>query len=692
MTIIDIADPQTDSLLGSIENSVGSPQAYWGEVRQQGLDGVHTFEFSTDGRSKEAALIQDLSRIIIPAKRGGFYEFVAYEIENDSDGEMRVTCVGSETEMDVLRIVDANRWENFTPTQFLNLAIAGTGWQVGEIETTLSKTYSITENATAFTFLRSIANLYGMELHFRLDIRDNRIIGRYVDLLQKLGRDDKQEITAGENMVHLSRKVNNREILTALRCYGPEREDGTRLDILVTDTEAFQRWNWKGQHRIKEYSPETEDENMTAQRLEVLGRTELNKRINSIVEYEVDAVLLPDTSLGDTVRIKDESFSPPLYAESRVIALSEGLSEDDHESRTYSIGEIKELKKEDVMKDFLYLQQQFGALNYRGDTPPERKINVEWTDTSGTLDIGKTWNPITQMWEKKSPTDAWEINAVDITDYNGSRLVELFNEPGVIGRIAAERIQLVGAVDVLSDISGNLGTMNVGTINLLQMSGLDEKIVFGPDRDNPDGRIDYADDSMRFQSDSSTYVKVNRGGSNGFSAPNVSAGAIIQLYGSGAPMFNFGFLEQEFKHRTISAGNCRLKFLNGALTALQVRNTADTALVPIHASELVTQSVRELKRNITSYEKNATHEIMTTPVRTYQFNDDTENDLPRIGLIYDEAPADTVSVSGFGIDVYSMASMLWKGFQEQQEEISTLKEQMAQMQQAINELKGGSNS
>lgn len=694
MTVIDIADPQTDKLLGSIENGVGNEQAYWGEVREQGLDGVHTFEFFTDGRSAEAALIQDLSRIIIPARRGGFHEFVAYEIENDSDGEMRVTCLGSETELDVLRIIEAGKWENFVVADFFDLAISGTGWQVGYVETTLSKNYSITEDTTGYTFLRSIANLYGMELHFRIDIQDNRIIGRYVDLLERVGRDDKQEIVKGENLISMSRKVNNREILTALQAYGPEREDGTQLKRLVTDTEAFRRWNFKGQHRIQKYTPETSDEDMTESRLISLARTELNKRINSIVEYEVEAVLLPDTALGDTVRIKDESFEPPLYAESRVVKLSEGLSDSDTDSRTYTIGEIKELKKEDVMRDFLALQETYGALIYRGDTPPERKINVEWTDTSGTIDIGKTWNPDTQQWEKKAPTDAWEINAVDVQDYNGMTVLDLLNDPTVTGRIIADRIQLVGAVDVLSDISGNLGTINTGKINLLQMAGADEKILFGEDINNPDGRIDYAEDSMRFQSDASTYLKVNRGGTTGFESTNVTSAAIVQLYGAGAPMFNFGFLEQEFKHRTIQAGNTRLKFLNGEITALQVRNVADTALAPIHASELVTQSVRELKRNIEPYAKNATQEIITTPVHSYKFLGDTENDLERMGLIYDEAPADIVNVSGFGIDVYSMASMLWKGFQEQEEKIQSQDERIAaledekkQMRLEIDEIK-----
>lgn len=55
---------------------------------------------------------------------------------------------------------------------------------------------------------------------------------------------------------------------------------------------------------------------------------------------------------------------------------------------------------------------------------------------------------------------------VSTTDYNGVTLMSLIEQAPSYLTFAASRLNLVGAVTVLSDITGNLGTITAGDINL----------------------------------------------------------------------------------------------------------------------------------------------------------------------------------------------------------------------------------
>ncbi|GKV64671.1 MULTISPECIES: phage tail spike protein [unclassified Sporosarcina] len=57
---------------------------------------------------------------------------------------------------------------------------------------------------------------------------------------------------------------------------------------------------------------------------------------------------------------------------------------------------------------------------------------------------------------------------VSQSDYNGNTITSLINQTSTTIDIQASKINLVGAVNVLSDISGNLGTITSGNINISQ--------------------------------------------------------------------------------------------------------------------------------------------------------------------------------------------------------------------------------
>ncbi|MCQ6405506.1 hypothetical protein NPM08_33210, partial [Bacillus cereus] len=86
----------------------------------------------------------------------------------------------------------------------------------------------------------------------------------------------------------------------------------------IVDNDAFQRWKAHGKHKFGFYTPETEDQNMTQERLMTLMKTELRKRVNTSDSYVVEAQSIgrifalahEQNNEGDTIRKKDKGYTP----------------------------------------------------------------------------------------------------------------------------------------------------------------------------------------------------------------------------------------------------------------------------------------------------------------------------------------------------------------------------------------------
>ncbi|PNK42579.1 hypothetical protein CBR59_32250, partial [Bacillus thuringiensis] len=136
----------------------------------------------------------------------------------------------------------------------------------------------------------------------------------------------------------------------------------------IVDNYAFQRWNAHGKHKFGFYTPETEDQNMTPERLMTLMKTELRKRVNTSVSYVVEAQSIGRIfglaheliNEGDTIRIKDTGFTPKLYLEARVIAGDESFTDPTQDK--YVFGDYRELTdpNEELKKIYNRILSKFG--------------------------------------------------------------------------------------------------------------------------------------------------------------------------------------------------------------------------------------------------------------------------------------------------------------------------------------------
>ncbi|PFC50512.1 hypothetical protein COJ11_30515 [Bacillus cereus] len=352
--ILHVVDFKTDQIISAIQ-----PKDYWADNRHWEIkNNIDMLEFKTFDGTLHAVTLQQQNLVLKEVRVGRIVPYVINnEVEKDSDDRsLTVHASGAWVQIAKDGIIKPQRIEGETVNTFIDIALTDSKWQRGITDYSSFHTMTIDEFIDPLTFLKKIAALFELEIQYRVEVSGSQITGWYVDMIKKRGRETGKEVTLGKDLVGIRRIEHSRDICTAL--VGFVRGEGDKLITIesinngllyITDSDAFQRWNAHGKHKFGFYTPETEDQNMTPQRLMTLMKTELKKRVNSSVSYEVEAQSIGRIfglaheliNEGDTIRIKDTGFTPKLYLEARVIAGNESFTEPTQDK--YVFGDYREI-------------------------------------------------------------------------------------------------------------------------------------------------------------------------------------------------------------------------------------------------------------------------------------------------------------------------------------------------------------
>lgn len=359
MALIHILDKQQEEIKVTLNHSKGE---FWESIRKDTLNNHDTFDFIVNAKSDKSTLLTKRNRVVIQDEDGFFREYRIVYAEQYKRGEKLVKANASYTDLAKAKVIEPQTLQGATSATAADTALQGTKWQAGIIEYAGIRSITIEEYTNPLALLRKIASEFGSELRFRVVVDGNRITGRFVDLVQPVTDFDGTEVEFGKNLIGLRRKEDSLNIVTALLGVGPEREDGTRLTVLVENQEALQRWGENGQHLIEPYFPESSDPDMTLERLTTLTENELEKRVDALVSYEAELAATDHihgrahekVRTGKTIRIKDTGYKPPLYLEARVQEI-----ERDYVTKKILksvIGNFIEYKKEDLERQVSVLK------------------------------------------------------------------------------------------------------------------------------------------------------------------------------------------------------------------------------------------------------------------------------------------------------------------------------------------------
>ncbi|MBW3493254.1 phage tail spike protein [Bacillus sp. FDAARGOS_1420] len=369
--VVDFKTEQTVSIIG--------PEDYWDDVRHFEIKhNIDTLEFTVFDGTEQAATLMQQNLVLKEVRGGRIVPYVITETEkNSEDRTITVYASGEWIQLAKANIIKPQRIESQTVNQFIDMAVIGTKWKRGRTEYAGFHTMTIDAFIDPLKFLTDIASLFELEIQYRVQIAGPQIVGRYVDMVKKRGRETGKEVELGKDLRGIRRIENSQNICTAL--VGFVKGEGDDLITIeginngipyIVDKDAFQRWHEQGQHKLGFYSPETEDQDMSPQRLLTLMKIEIRKRANASVSYEVEAEAIGRVfglshelvDEGDTIRIKDTGFTPELYLEARVIAGDESFT--DPTKDKYIFGDYREITDPNTELSKMYNKM----LNFYKDT------------------------------------------------------------------------------------------------------------------------------------------------------------------------------------------------------------------------------------------------------------------------------------------------------------------------------------
>ncbi|MCA1021786.1 phage tail spike protein [Halobacillus litoralis] len=417
-TVVHIFDHKTDQLLDYF-----GEKEYWADERVRQLkDQQDTWDFETFSDKTFSQYLRDRNRLLFRNKNGkGFSEFIVEEnkpyLDVEGSRKLIVYTSASYVEIKKQKIIDPQETGALSAEQHVTAAVSGTKWKKGRVDFEGVRSFTFEEHTNPLEYLRKVSSEFGLELHFRVETDGMKVTGRYVDLLEHTGASRGYEATIGHNLQGVERHENKRKIVTALVGVSPADEEGNRKTVFVSDEEALQRWGDKGNHLVEAYYPESTDQDMTIETLTTLTKNELDKRINSTITYSAQIAVLAkqagvqevELHFGDTISLRDEKFSPPLYLTARIYVMKESVKHNG--PINVELGEYIEYSQEKVFSMWRQLQKEVvqkvsddklkdyaEPKKVRSSTPPEDK-KVIWINTSGDEDVWFTYDFESYKWK-----------------------------------------------------------------------------------------------------------------------------------------------------------------------------------------------------------------------------------------------------------------------------------------------------
>lgn len=402
---------------------------------------TETFDFTIENTRAEK--LRERNRIIAQDNNGTFREFIIIHITDNFDGTTEIECNASYLEdLKTAKPIKPGKFEAHTTTQALLKTLADTGWEVSDdTEYGGNRTTSWTSHTNPFDLIYMLCTTYSMVPEFYIELSAHSVEHRYVSIAKPKNLFKGKEITKGKDLTGMTRTIDLSEVKTALLAVGPEKEDGSRIETVVVDDEAQEIFGLPNRYIWDVYEPESNDENMTLKRLTTLAKTELNKRNQAAISYEVSSLDIHKyyndvtVHLRDIVRVKDRGFKPPLYIEAEVIGIKYNWLADESEFTFGNVIEYEETKLREFFTRKLdeitkKLNDNISNVNtivsdvvageleyyerkiFKGTEPPENPQNdTLWYDTSNpdVAVLRRYWNG---KWITQTADDVEKIGGL----------------------------------------------------------------------------------------------------------------------------------------------------------------------------------------------------------------------------------------------------------------------------------------
>lgn len=400
-----------------------------------------TYDFTTDPRHPDSVYITEGNYIAFRDKYGKDRLYTIMSIEGDEEWTVHCEDIG----LDLINEY-AVPWD-YTARSIedtLSVVLHDSGWEIGINEVASYKRTTKFEGTTdsQLTRIGDVCNQFDAECEFAIEMKGAKVTKQVINIYKTLGEDKTQQrFIDNINLISLSRSGSIEDLITCIRCYGKEDENGNKLTIADISYDDGRYFSPKGEHRIYDrearnkwsrfraydyegqgefdgyivgtFEYDTDDANELLNR----GLTELKSRNDVKVTYEASLYDLR-ADIGDTVQIADNRFQEKVYLSARIQSVRNHYTVSGQDSGvlanykiltsnpTSQVTQIMEqLKDQIVSVKSTEITYQIGS---SGVEPPEG----QWVPNPPQTSPGQ------YLWTRKTTT---YTNGSQTTEYSVSR-------------------------------------------------------------------------------------------------------------------------------------------------------------------------------------------------------------------------------------------------------------------------------
>ena len=402
---------------------------------------VGTYDFTTDPRHPDSVYITEGNYIAFRDKYSKDRLYTIMSIEGDEKWTVHCEDIG----LDLINEY-AVPWD-YTARSIedtLSVVLHDSGWEIGINEVSSYKRATKFEGTTdsQLTRIGDVCNQFDAECEFAIEMKGAKVTKQVINIYKTLGEDKTQQrFIDNINLISLSRSGSIEDLITCIRCYGKEDENGNKLTIADINYDDGRYFSPKGEHRIYDrearnkwsrfraydyegqgefdgyivgtFEYDTDDANELLNR----GLTELKSRNDVKVTYEASLYDLR-ADIGDTVQIADNRFQEKVYLSARIQSVRNHYTVSGQDSGvlanykiltsnpTSQVTQIMEqLKDQIVSVKSTEITYQIGS---SGVEPPEG----QWVPNPPQTSPGQ------YLWTRKTTT---YTNGSQTTEYSVSR-------------------------------------------------------------------------------------------------------------------------------------------------------------------------------------------------------------------------------------------------------------------------------
>lgn len=290
-------------------------------TRTRGLP--ETFEFECPLFHPNVEHLVELNQIIFQYE-DEYHLFTISEVEMTHGSTSTIRCYCESVTIDLLNtVVLPNTHYSISAERALEIILGETSWAVGNVDYFIAQDVEFSSFKTALSEIQDLSGLYGGGYPvFRIDYKNGRVLGKYVDFVEKVGVKNGIRFEYGRNAEQVIKKVDTSNVVTAVIPIGNDELDISDIDCTVSthgfdkpfgryyvelDENERSELSGSAYHIFGTIDVETDDVNELAKK----GWEHLQENKIPKIEYEFNPKLLGNqkVNVGDTVYAIDRELN-----------------------------------------------------------------------------------------------------------------------------------------------------------------------------------------------------------------------------------------------------------------------------------------------------------------------------------------------------------------------------------------------